>query len=435
MESDEGPIANNKYSRGYYGPYFQSERKDIYASVAAELLTRGAAYPCFLTSAEMDEIREKQKAAGLPTGIYGEWAIWRDASAADVIARLDAGEIPVIRLYSTGNPEQKIYCKDAVRGSIAFPENNEDAVLIKSDNGLPTYHFAHLVDDHFMRTTHVVRGEEWLSSFPLHIQMFNMMGWIPPVYIHTSTLDTIDDETGKQRKLSKRKDPMANAANFISDGWPVEAVLEYLFNIVASGYEEAKAKGQVKNIWEYDLKIKKIPMSGALFDMKKLEWWAREFIAGMPVDELVDRIYAWSEYYDEFWGTISGQKDYLRAILSIERDNPKRIRKDFVTWKQTLEEVAYFWDDLFVGTHTCAQGREYAPLQEFLATFNVNDDKDTWWKKITDIAARLGISNGDAAMALRVVITGRTNTPDLYSIMQVMGDARVRERIGKVTNG
>ena len=399
-----------------------------YNSVAADLLARGLAYPCFLTADEMARIRENQKAAGFATGIYGEFARDRDITDDEIVRRLDAGEVPSVRLYSTGNPEQRIFCKDAVRGSIGFPENNEDIVLIKSNDGLPTYHFAHLCDDHFMRTTHVVRGEEWLPSFPLHIQLFRMMGWMPPLYIHTSTIDKIDADTGKQRKLSKRHDPEANVAFFLADGWPTEAVLEYLFNIAASGYEEAKNKGQVKNIWEYQLRPKKIPMSGALFDMKKLEWWAREFIGTLPVDELARRVRNWANEYDPVWAArIGGNPEYLKNILAIERDNPKRIRKDFITWKQTLDEVSYFWDDLF------APNTEYAfnhdLLRTFLKTFDICDDKDAWWNKIVAIAAATGVKNGDVAMNLRVAVTGRTNTPDLYSIMQVMGADRVVSRI------
>ena len=412
-----------------YGPYYQSQRRDIYHSVAADLLARGLAYPCFLTADEMARIRENQKAAGFATGIYGEFARDRDITDDEIVRRLDAGEVPSVRLYSTGNPEQRIFCKDAVRGSIGFPENNEDIVLIKSNDGLPTYHFAHLCDDHFMRITHVVRGAEWLPSFPLHIQLFRMMGWVPPLYIHTSTIDKIDPDTGKQRKLSKRHDPEANVAFFLADGWPVDAVLEYLFNIAASGYEEAKNKGQVKNIWEYQLRPKKIPMSGALFDMKKLEWWAREFIGTLPVDELVRRVRDWANEYDPVWAARIGDKpEYLKNILAIERDNPKRIRKDFITWKQTLDEVSYFWDDLF------APNTEYAfnldLLRAFLDGFDICDDKDTWWNKIVAIAAAAGVKNGDVAMNLRVAVTGRTNTPDLYSIMQVMGAERVVARIG-----
>ncbi|MFA7188345.1 MAG: glutamate--tRNA ligase [Alphaproteobacteria bacterium] len=413
---------------GDYGPYQQSMRKDIYHSVAAHLLATGSAYPCFLTAAEMEEIRENQKLSGLPTGIYGGFARDRDLSEDEIIARVDAGEMPSIRLYSNADKNEKIFCKDAVRGSIAFPQNDEDIVLIKSNDGLPTYHFAHLVDDHFMHTTHVVRGEEWLPSFPLHVQMFNMMNWKAPAYVHTSTLDTIDDETGKQRKLSKRKDLQANVAQFIESGWPVDAVLEYLFNIIASGYEEDKLKGKVKNIWEYELKLKKIPMSGALFDMKKLEWWAKEFIATLSVDDLTDKVMTWAKKYSKEWAERLNEKnDYLHSILGIERDNPKRIRKDFITWKQTLEEVSYFFDDVFVKIEIPDTNKQ--ALSEFLKTFDINDDKDTWWKKIQDVATSVGINNGDAAMALRVALTGRTNTPDLYSIMQAMGDKRVRERI------
>ncbi|MBD5388754.1 glutamate--tRNA ligase [bacterium] len=414
-----------------YGPYYQSMRRDIYHSVAADLLARGLAYPCFLTGDDMERIRDNQKAAGFPTGIYGEFARDRDLTDDEIMAHLDAGDTPTIRLYSTGNPENKIFCKDVVRGSIGFPENNEDLVLIKSNDGLPTYHFAHLVDDHFMRTTHVVRGEEWLPSFPLHVQLFRMMGWNAPNYIHTSTIDKIDDETGKQRKLSKRKDPEANVDFFIRDGWPVDAVMEYLFNIAASGYEEAKTKGAVKTIWEYDMRPKKIPMSGALFDMKKLEWWAREFIATLPVDALVDRVVAWAnEYSDEHQKMQVADTAYLSAVLGIERDNPKRIRKDFITWRQTLETVAFFWDDLYIPNTEFEYNRD--ALREFLAVYDAGDDKDAWWNKVVAIAEKLGIKNGDVAMNLRVALSGRTNTPDLYSMMTVMGAARVQQRIKNV---
>ena len=411
-----------------YGPYYQSQRKEIYHSVAADLLARGLAYPCFLTAPEMEEIRARQNAAGFPTGIYGEFARDRNISEEEIIKHLDNGEVPSIRLYSMGNPDVRIFCKDAVRGSISFPENNEDLVLIKSNDGLPTYHFAHLCDDHFMRTTHVVRGAEWLSSLPLHYQLFRMMGWTPPLYIHTSTLDKLDAETGKQCKLSKRHDPESNVANLLADGWPTNAVLEYLFNIIASGYEESKLKGAVKSIWDYEFKPKKIPMSGALFDMKKLEWWAKENIAVMPVDELVKFVVDWAnEYADSMHKAQIDDVKYLTSVLSIERDNPKRIRKDFITWKQTLDEVAYFWDSLYKPNRDFEFNHDL--LNEFLATFDIRDDKDTWWNKIVAIATKIGVKNGDVAMNLRVALTGRTNTPDLYSIMQVMGENRVKERV------
>ena len=411
-----------------YGPYYQSQRKDIYRSVVAYLLENGMAYPCFLSAEDMEQIRENQKAAGFATGIYGEFARDRDLGEDEIIAHLDNGKIPSIRLYSNGNPEQRIFCKDAVRGSIGFPENNEDIVLIKSNDGLPTYHFAHLCDDHFMRTTHVIRGEEWLPSLPLHVQLFRMMGWNAPLYIHTSTIDKIDEETGKQRKLSKRKDPEANVAFFLESGWPVEAVIEYLGNIAASGYEEAKMKGQVKSFWDYEMRAKKIPMSGALFDMKKLEWWAKEFIGSLPVPELVNRVVTWANEYGTDVNKMQvADVDYLTGVLGIERDNPKRVRKDFITWSQTLENVAFFWDELFVPNTDYEFNGDV--LRAFLETYDAADDKDTWWAKIVAIAESLGVKNGEVAMNLRVALSGRTNTPDLYSIMSVMGGERVVERI------
>lgn len=411
-----------------YGPYYQSKRKDIYHSVVAHLLEKGLAYPCFLTQEEMDAIREKQKLAGLATGIYGEYARDRDIGEEDIIKHLDNGETPSIRLYSTGNPNNRIYVKDSVRGSISVPENNEDIVLIKSTDRLPTYHFAHLCDDHFMRITHVVRGEEYFGTVALHVQMFRMMGWNLPNYIHTATLDKIDQETGKQRKLSKRKDPEANVEFFLDEGWPTEAVIDYLGNILASGYEDAKMKGSVKSFWDYELRPKKIPMSGSLFDMKKLEWWAKEYIASLPVDTLVKSVVDWAnEYGNEDNKKQVADVNYLTSVLSIERDNPKRIRKDFITWQQTLKEVSYFWDFLFVPNKEYEYNRD--ALREFLATYNATDDKDTWWNKIVAVAEKCGVKPGEVAMNLRVAMTGRTNTPDLYSIMQVLGGARVIERV------
>ena len=423
LQPDEGPTYG-----GEYGSYYQSERKDVYHSVVAELLERGLAYPCFLSAEEMEDIRDKQKAAGWATGIYGEWARDRDLPEAEIIERLDKGMIPSIRLYSTGNKDNKIFYNDKVRGRLAFPENEEDIVLIKSNDGLPTYHFAHLCDDHFMHTTHVVRGEEWLPSLPLHVQLFRMMGWTAPMYIHTATLDKIDEESGKQRKMSKRKDPEANVAFFLQEGWPVDAVIEYLGNILASGYEEAKMKGQVKSFWEYEMRAKKIPMSGALFDMKKLEWWAKEFIGSLPVPELVARVVNWANEYGNDTNKMQvADVDYLTGVLGIERDNPKRVRKDFITWSQTLENVAFFWDELFVPNTEYEFNKDV--LRAFLETYNAADDKDAWWAKIVAVAESLGVKNGDVAMNLRVALSGRTNTPDLYSIMTVMGAERVTKRI------
>jgi glutamyl-tRNA synthetase len=342
-----------------------------------------------------------------------------------------------VRLYSTGDKGKKIFYDDKGRGRLEFPENDEDIVLIKSGDGLPTYHFAHLCDDHFMRTTLVQRGEEWLSSLNLHLQLFRMMGWRAPDYIHVATINKLDNDTGNSRKLSKRTDPEANAAGYLEQGYPTAAVLNYLYNIVASGYEEEKAKKPETDIWNYPLKIKKIPISPALFGMQKLEWWAREFIATLPVDELLARVVAWADEYSPEWtDRIAGREDYLRKILSIERSDPKRIRKDFITWKQTLEEVAYFFDDIFEKSAISNQKSEISRdvCASFLRNFDINDDKDAWWAKIVQIASELGIKNGEAAMSLRVAVTGRTNTPDLYSIMQAMGLDRVRKRVENVLN-
>ena len=420
---DEGPE-----NGGEYGPYYQSMRKDVYHSVVAELLARGLAYPCFLTAEEMDEIRERQKAAGFATGIYGEFARDRDLTTDEIIAHLDNGEVPSIRLYSTGNKDNKVIYNDKVRGRLVFPENEEDIVLIKSNDGLPTYHFAHLCDDHFMRTTLVQRGEEWLSSLNLHLQLFRMMGWNAPEYIHVATINKLDETTGNSRKLSKRTDPEANTLHYLQDGYPQEAVLNYLFNIVAAGFEEEKNKKPDTTIWNYPLRVKKIPTSSALFNMDKLEWWAKEFIGSLPVDELVARVTNWAnEYGTEDNKMQVADSKYLTGVLGIERDNPKRVRKDFITWKQTLENVAFFWDKLFVPMGDYEYNKD--ALKAFLDTYNPADDKDTWWNKIVAIAEKFGVKNGEVAMNLRVALAGRTNTPDLYSIMSVMGGDMVKGRV------
>ncbi|MCL2439262.1 MAG: glutamate--tRNA ligase family protein [Alphaproteobacteria bacterium] len=424
LSPDEGAISETE-EKGAYGPYKQSERKDFYHSVAAELLAEGKAYPCFMSSAEMDAVREKQRSANLRPGIYGEFARDRNLSEAEITAHLDAGKVPSIRLYSTANYNEKIYCKDAIRGSIAFPQYDDDIVLIKSNDKLPTYHFAHLVDDHFMRTTHVFRANEWLPSLPLHVQLFDMMGWEKPVYFHHATIDILDPETGNRRKLSKSKDREAGVNNLLSDGWAPEAIDEYVFNIIDSSYEDEKKKKPALTIWDHPIRIKKLSPSGALFDIKKLEWWAREYIATLPIEELTRRVVEWADKYSPEWSArIKGQGDYLRGMLAIERDNPKSIRKDFYTWKQTLEQLAFFWDDLFTPAEY-----DKAITADFLATFNFADDKDSWWSKIQAVATARGIKPGEAAMALRIGLTGRAQTPDLYSVIKTMGEARVRKRL------
>ena len=420
---------------GKYGPYKQSERKDIYLSMVAELMRRGLAYPCFLSAKDMEEIREKQTSLGIPTGIYGTWAKYRDLDEDSILEKLNEGITPSIRLYSMGDTNKKIVYKDLSRGILHLPENNEDIVLIKSNDNLPTYHFAHLVDDHFMRTTNVIRGEEWLPSLPLHLQLFKMMGWKIPTYTHTSTLDKIDDITGKQRKLSKRHDFEASVKNFIQEGWESEVLLEYLLNILSSGYEEEKRKNKDINLWNYNINLKKIPISGVLFDIKKLQWWAKEYIANLSIGELFSKIINWVDVYDTKFKKIFEDKEqlnYLRKILSIERENQDRIRKDFINWRQTIEEIKYFWNEYLDKTLIESFEFNRDVLNLFLKSFNIEDSKDIWWKKICDIADTLSLKKGDVAMHLRVSICGRKNTPDLYSIIQVMGYNMVVDRIKNI---
>ncbi|MDR0803914.1 MAG: glutamate--tRNA ligase [Rickettsiales bacterium] len=419
LNPDEGQGAG-----GAYGPYLQSERKEIYDCVAAEFLRRGLAYPCFMTQDEIATIRESQKTNRARPGIYGAYARDRDLTNDQIAANLDAGKSLVIRLYSTGDAARTIVCNDLIRGDIEFPENDLDIPIIKSD-GLPTYHFAHLCDDHFMRTTHVVRTTEWLASLPLHIQLFRMIGWNPPLYMHPSTIDKLD--RGNRRKLSKRKDPETNVEFFMKSGYPRDAVLGYCMNLINSGYEEFIRDNPKKTVWDFDMRIDKMSASGAIFDMAKLDWFSREHIGALNAAEIYENIVAWARTWSpENSARLENNREYLEKIFDIERVNTDRVRKDFVCWSQTLDEVSYFFDG-----QQAAGGVQQNVINKFLETFDISDDKDIWWGKIVAIADELGIKNGEAAMALRAALTGRRQTPDLYSIMQVMGEARVRQRLTK----
>ncbi len=456
LKIDEGPKLGGG-EHGNYGPYTQSHRVEIYKTYVADLLERGLAYPCFMAEDDIEKITSIQTKSGLRPGFYGEYARDRNLAEDEIITRLDAGKKPIFRLYSTGNYDEKIYCKDALRGSIAFPQNDTDIVILKSD-GLPTYHFAHLVDDHLMRTTHVVRGGEWLSSMPLHVSLFQMMGWDVPVYAHLGTIDKMDGES--RRKISKRHDPEASIALMLEQGFAPQAILEYLFNIAASGYEDAKLKNSSINMWSYPINLKKMSPSGALFDMKKLESISREWIATLSINDLFASVYEFAMKYDADWSErIAKSPDYLKNMLAIERDNPKRIRKDFVTWRQTLDEVSYFYDDLFKLTKSKFEsefnGLNHEVIISVLSEFrdNYDDalDASDWFNGVRDLGERFGFAKNqkeydaapdkyigtvsDVASFLRVAITGRKMTPDLYSIMQVMGKSRVIDRLNNIING
>ena len=447
---DEGPVNENEET-GAYGPYTQSKRKDIYQAYVKQLLEKGLAYPCFCTEEEIEAMRERQTKAGGRPGYYGLWARDRNLTEEQVKANLDAGKPFVIRFKSPGKYINKIAVEDILRGKRFFPENDLDIVILKSD-GLPTYHFAHIVDDHLMGTTHVVRGDEWLSSLPLHVQLFDAMGWKAPKYGHIAPIQKLDE--GARRKLSKRKDPEANVAFYGEKGYPKEAVIDYLMNLANSDFEDYKKANPDKTYKDFDFKISKLNNSGPLLDFVKLEDISKEFIATLSCDELYDRLYQWAAKYDpEMQKRLDANGAYFKQILDIERSNCDRVRKDYVTFSGIWDEIRYFFDEEFVLTKDdvlkLVPNLSMENMQEivkaFVSTYDENDDKNEWFAKVKDFALANGYAKNpkeysknpeaykgsvsDVATVLRVLITGRTNSPDLCSIMKVLGKERTLKRL------
>ena len=447
---DEGPVNENEET-GAYGPYTQSKRKDIYQAYVKRLLEKGLAYPCFCTEEEIEAMRERQTKAGGRPGYYGLWARDRNLTEEQVKANLDAGKPFVIRFKSPGKYINKIAVEDILRGKRFFPENDLDIVILKSD-GLPTYHFAHIVDDHLMGTTHVVRGDEWLSSLPLHVQLFDAMGWKAPKYGHIAPIQKLDE--GARRKLSKRKDPEANVAFYGEKGYPKEAVIDYLMNLANSDFEDYKKANPDKTYKDFDFKISKLNNSGPLLDFVKLEDISKEFIATLSCDELYDRLYQWAAKYDsEMQKRLDANSAYFKQILDIERSNCDRVRKDYVTFSGIWDEIRYFFDEEFVLTKDdvlkLVPNLSMENMQEivkaFVSTYDENDDKNEWFAKVKDFALANGYAKNpkeysknpevykgsvsDVATVLRVLITGRTNSPDLCSIMKVLGKERTLKRL------
>lgn len=443
---DEGMISETE-EKGSYGPYKQSMRREIYHSYAKYLIEQGRAYPCFATPEEIDEIRKKQEAAGLRTGFYGVWAKYRDLPVDEAIARIKNGDKFVIRLRSQGREDRKIKVKDAVRGFIEFPENDQDAVLIKAD-GLPVYHFAHVVDDHLMRTTIVVRGEEWISSTPLHIEIFQAFGFKPPKYAQVPSILKEDD--GKKRKISKRKDPEAAVDYYHKEGIPSDAVNEYLMNIINSSFEGWRRANPTKPMNEFKLELSKMGVSGAVFDMVKLLDVSKNVIARYSAEQVYSFANEWAKQYDEELAQMLSDKEYGLKVFGIERENSKKPRKDLSKWSDVKENIIYMYNKPESYDFDKINGEEVIKvIKEYINVYNSNDDKETWFSKMKDVAEKCGYARevkeykadpekwpghvGDISTVLRVAITRRRNTPDLYEIMHVLGKANVEKRIELIT--
>ena len=451
LEPDEG-METEITEKGNYGPYKQSERKEIYQSYAKYMIEQGKAYPCFCTQEELEEIRNKQETAKIRTGYYGVWAKCRNYTVEEMIEKIKSGEKYIIRFKSPGREDRKIKHKDVIKGNVEFPENDQDVVIIKAD-GLPTYHFAHIVDDHLMRTTHVTRGDEWLSSIPLHLQLFQEAGFRAPKYAHIAPI--MKNDNGNKRKLSKRKDPEAAVSYYAEQGIPKEAVKEYLINIANSTFENWRRANQDKSIDEFELKLNKMSVSGALFDMTKLLDVSKIVISKMTAEEVYENAINWAKKYDEELLEILKQdKEYSLKVLGIERGN-KKPRKDISKWSDLKENISYMYDNLFEKDDTSYVYQVINDKTKINKILNLyiekyydeNDDKQTWFNKIKELSGEMGYAKevkefkaepekyeahvGDVSTVLRIALTKRTNTPDMYEIMQVLGKDEIIKRFKK----
>lgn len=435
--------------KGNYGPYVQSERKEIYKAYAKKLLEEGNAYPCFCSPEELSNIRENQTKAQERTGYYGKWAKCRNMPIDMAYEKIKNGDPYIIRLKSPGNPEKKIKIKDVIKGGVDMPENDQDIVIIKSD-GLPTYHFAHAVDDHLMHTTIVTRSDEWLSSVPLHIQLFRILGFKVPKFAHTAPLEKT--ENGGRRKLSKRKDPEAAVSYYTEVGIPKEALKEYLMNIANSNFEMWRKQNPDKDMMkDFEFHLNKMGVSGALFDMVKLLDVAKGVISKFTAQEVYDFSYAWAEKFDPELKEMLDNKEYSLKVLGIERENVKP-RKDIAKWSDVKNIIYYMYPEKFA-KNTEFEYQKITDEDEIKKIvseyvnnyFDINDDKQTWFNKMKDLSEKLGYARevkqykaepekykghvGDISTVIRVTLTGRSNTPDLYEIIEVLGEEEVKNRL------
>lgn len=437
---------------GNYGPYVQSERKEIYHAFIKHAIEIGRAYPCFCTADELDVMRKKQEAKKAMPGYYGAWAKCRDLTNEERAEKIKNGESFVIRFKSMGNPMKKVKYNDLVTGVIEFPENNNDMVIMKSNDFLPTYHFAHLVDDHLMRTTHVVRGQEWLPSIPLHIELFDAFGFKQPDYIHNTLL--LKQEGNIRRKISKRKDPEALMSYYIEKGYPSISVIESLMTILNSNYEEWRDKNPDASFLEFPFDPKKVGTTGALYDLEKLDNISKNIISKMTKDEVYDGLCDYASVYDkDFYDIITKNPDYTKSILNIEREQEKP-RKDYACFSDVKKSIWYMFDELY--TPSDYEWMKITDKEEIKSILNKymneyydeEDDKDTWFNKVKNLTEELGYASNmkeykqnpdnykgsvaDISSVIRVAVTSRSQTPDLYCILKLLGKTRIMNRINNL---
>ena len=440
---------------GNYGPYIQSKRKEIYHTFIKHLIEIDRAYPCFCKKEELDEMRTKQEKYKSRIGYYGRYAKCRNLSVDEIIEKIKNGEEYVIRFKSLGDNEKRFFFDDLVRGTLSLPENDQDIVIMKSNDKLPTYHFAHFVDDYLMHTTHVVRGEEWLSSVPVHIELFKAFDAKAPKYIHTPLILKKDGEN--VRKISKRKDPEASMSYYKENGYPQEAVIESLMTIINSNYEEWHDKNPDKTYLDFTFSPKKMSSSGgALYDMEKLNNISKNFISKLSATEVYDRLSNWAKDYDkEFYELITKNKEYTINILNIEREQ-KKPRKDYENYKGIKPQIWYMYDELFDTKEREYDFQNITDKDEIKLILNTymekyydeSDDKDTWFNKVKELSEELGYASNmkeykenpdkfkgnvaDVSTVIRVVVTTSSMTPDLYEILKLLGKTRILKRINLI---
>ena len=454
---DEGAILDengNISDKGAYGPYKQSQRGPIYQTFAKQLVREGKAYPCFSTEEELDELQAVNKKEEIKNT---DWQAEAEARRAEMLARreftmeeveehLGAGHPFVIRIFANGDPEKKTKFTDLVKGTLEIPENDEDFVLLKSD-GIPTYHFAHAVDDHLMGTTHVIRGEEWLPSLAKHIQLFSALGFKLPKYMHIAQIMKLD-ENGNKKKLSKR-DMGANMDDYTRMGYCPEAVCEYIMTLLNSNYEEWHMQNADKPYTDFPFNIKKMSVSGCLFDFNKINDVSKNVISRMSAEDVTRKVTDWALEFDpEFGAELAADPEFAQNIFAIGRGG-KKPRKDLATWVDAKGYMGFFYDKFFeiidAYPETFDKADIIATLESFAAGYDYADDMNTWFDKVKAIADSLGFASdmkaykadptafkgsvADISMFIRVAVTGKQNAPDLYTVMQILGKEKTLARI------
>lgn len=446
MKFNEG-MTGEESEIGTYGPYRQSLRRDIYRAFAKDLVQKGLAYPCFCSAEALTKVRDTQMAQKITPGYYGEYATCRNLSAEEAIKKIENRDNYIVRLKSPGKFENRVEFHDLIKGDISFPESNQDIVILKSD-GLPTYHFAHAIDDALMGTTHVIRGEEWLSSLPIHVQLFQVLGFETPNYAHIPTI--MKNDNGSKRKLSKRKDPESAVSYYKEEGYPVVSVIEYLLNIINSTYEEWREENPEATYTEFPVALDKMSKSGALFDIIKLSDVSKNIISKWKAEEVYNQYIDWAKEYDkEMYKLVSTDETMMKQVFNIDRECPKP-RKDYGKWNDVKEKIFYFFDELFTQDENIEIPKnidmEEAKniIKIYKDKYNFDVDAEAWFEELKAIAVELGYATdrkkfkknpeeykgmvSDVAGAVRAAVTHRSNTPDLFTIIQILGEEKVNQR-------